>query len=197
MGVCLNIIKTTSITIPSNIGLDFGRVVGKQEVIDMSFVLYVKNPLELNNMITEDYVSFETAKLLKEKGFSGKCYKVWVYYTSSTPMLWSAPTFVEGETIVDRESVESAERTWNTIYGNSENKNYGYLAPTLQMAVKWLEEKYGVFCVIRRHGNKDDGFTYSWNCEGEMGLSVGNSGGFKTAAGACEAAIKYCLENLI
>ena len=64
MGVCLNIIKMTSITILSNIGPDFGKVVGKQEVIDMSFVLYVKNPLELNNMITEDYVSFETAKLL-------------------------------------------------------------------------------------------------------------------------------------
>ena len=74
MGVCLNIIKMTSITILSNIGPDFGKVVGKQEVIDMSFVLYVKNPLELNNMITEDYVSFETAKLLKEKGLMNQLF---------------------------------------------------------------------------------------------------------------------------
>lgn len=64
----------TSITILSNIGPDFGKVVGKQEVIDMSFVLYVKNPLELNNMITEDYVSFETAKLLKEKGLMNQLF---------------------------------------------------------------------------------------------------------------------------
>lgn len=117
-------------------------------------------------MITEDYVSFETAKLLKEKGFNeivDHCYDLYSF-----------------------EFIPHCAK-----HGGQVN------APTIQMAMKWLEEKYGVFCVIRRHGNKDDGFTYSWNCEGEMGLSVGNSGGFKTAAGACEAAIKYCLENLI
>jgi len=30
-------------------------------------------------MITEDYVSFETAKLLKEKGFDEECYRFWQY----------------------------------------------------------------------------------------------------------------------
>ena len=120
-------------------------------------------------MVTEDYVSFETAKLLKEKGF--KCDTLHYYYNKDGDLYFSAWSIGAGKNELD--------------------------APTLQMAMKWLEEKYGVFCVIRRHGNKDDGFTYSWNCEGEMGLSVGNSGGFKTAAGACEAAIKYCIENLI
>ena len=28
-------------------------------------------------MVTEDYVSFETAKLLKEKGFDEKCFQYW------------------------------------------------------------------------------------------------------------------------
>jgi len=32
---------------------------------------------EFRNMITEDYVSFETAKLLKEKGFDKKCFTVY------------------------------------------------------------------------------------------------------------------------
>lgn len=122
-------------------------------------------------MITEDYVSFETAKLLKEKGFNeikcNTCYK------------WN------GNFCNNRRSMSSID---NEIC---------YQAPTLQMAMKWLGKKYGVFCVIRRHGNKDDGFTYSWNCEGMMGLSVGNGGGFKTAAEACETSIRYCLENLI
>lgn len=153
-------------------------------------------------MITEDYVSFETAKLLKEKGFDGKCYKVWVYYTSSTPALWAAPTFVEGETIVDRESVESAERTWNTIYCYSENKNHGYLAPTLQMAMKWLREVHNYvisicldsyvepydnqyYIVIRRRKDKYEEIS---PCEQVF---------FDTYEEACEAAIKYCLENLI
>ncbi len=121
-------------------------------------------------MITEDYVSIETAKLLKEKGFDGKCS---CYYFFK-----------------DKEQFEESLSHWNWNDGYT----FRYSAPTLQMAMKWLEEKYGVFCVIRRHSNKNDGFTYSWNCEGKMGLSVGNGGGFKTAAGAREAAIKYCLD---
>lgn len=118
-------------------------------------------------MITEDYVSFETAKLLKEKGFDEIC----------------SFAFYKDGRIVDR-------------YDSEFSYNY-YDRPTLQMAMNWLEEKYGVFCAIRRHGNSDDGFSYSWNCEGKMGLSIGNGGGFKTATEAREDVIKYCLENLI
>ena len=128
----------------------------------------------------EDYVSFETAKLLKEKGFdyvSFCCYEE----KGINDILWvtlSAPLS-------------------NSDLDNTIEQHKCYSAPTLQMAMKWLEEKYGIFCVIRRHGNKDDGFTYSWNCEGRVGLSVGNGGGFKTATGVREAAIKYCLKELI
>ena len=50
-------------------------------------------------MITEDYVSFETAKLLKEKGFDGPCYKVWETHGDSQTLV-GAPWFVEGETVV-------------------------------------------------------------------------------------------------
>lgn len=117
-------------------------------------------------MITEDYVSFETAKLLKEKGFNeivDHCYDLYSF-----------------------EFIPHCAK-----HGGQVN------APTIQMAIKWLEEKYGVFCVIRRHGNSDDGFSYSWNCEGKMGLSIGNGGGFKTATEAREDVIKYCLKNLI
>lgn len=147
-------------------------------------------------MITEDYVSFETAKLLKEKGFDGKCYKVWVHYASSTPMLWAAPTFVEGETIVDRESVESAERTWNTIYCNSENKNHGYLAPTLQMAMKWLREVHKIHVVIYPYGDYSCD-NYQFDVYKDNSLVVSKDDGYITYEQACESGIKYCLENLI
>lgn len=120
-------------------------------------------------MITEDYVSFEIAKLLKEKGFN-------------------EPTFHDYD--------ERGIKWFEEVLVNH-NSQGGIACPTLQMVMKWLEEKYGVFCVICRHGNKNDGFTYSWNCEGKIGLSVGNGGGFKTAAEACEAAVKYCLKELI
>jgi len=145
-------------------------------------------------MITEDYVSFETAKLLKEKGFDGKCYKVWVHYTSSTPMLWAAPAFVEGETIVDRKSVESAERTWNTIYCDSENKNHGYLAPTLQMAMKWIRVKG--YQIIVKHTDNNDYFANILTMDDAHPVNK-LFNGYKAYEQACEAAIKYCLKNLI
>ena len=112
-------------------------------------------------IITEDYVSFETAKLLKENGFD-----------ELTPLSYSLQYGYES----------------NIPCNNSIDTDF-VSRITIQMAMKWLEEKYGVFCVIRRHGNSNDGFTYSWNCEGKMGLSIGNGGGFKTTTEACEDAI--------
>lgn len=121
-------------------------------------------------MITEDFVSYETAKLLKENGFNET---VRCFYNISTEIF-----------------CDDCVKTRNS-YTES------IAAPTLQMAMKWLEEKYGVFCVIRRHGDIDRGFTYSWNWEGRIGLSMKTEGGFVSAKEAREAAIKYCLENLI
>ena len=36
-------------------------------------------------MITEDYVSFETAKLLKEKGFDEPCTYLWIFEKTNNP----------------------------------------------------------------------------------------------------------------
>ena len=150
-------------------------------------------------MITEDYVSFETAKLLKEKGFDGKCYKVWVHYTSSTPALWAAPAFVEGETTVDRESVESEERIWNLIYRDSENKNHGYLAPTIQMAMKWLREVHNIHIavIVAYHHVPRRYEAHIMKLENVDDFILHQQVDFATYEQACEAAIKYCLENLI
>ena len=62
-------------------------------------------------MITEDYVSFETAKLLKEKGFDKKCFTVY----------------------------NSDGKFYDTRYGIA--PSIEITAPTLQMAMKWLREK--------------------------------------------------------
>ena len=148
-------------------------------------------------MIEEDYVSVEVAKLLKEKGFDGKCYNVWVHYTSSTPKLWAAPNFVEGETIVDRESVESAERVWNMIYGDSENKYHGYLAPTLQMVRKWLIENYNIHIEVRYFPMPDIYRYVIIHSPATFENIDSHPQYFNKDEEACEAAIKYCLENLI
>lgn len=65
-------------------------------------------------MITEDYVSFETAKLLKEKGFDEYC----GYYTSD------------------------GEYCGYCVY-NHKGKSF-ISAPTLQMAMKWLREVHNI-----------------------------------------------------
>ena len=144
-------------------------------------------------MITENYVSFETAKLLKEKGFDGPCYKVWESHGDSQTLV-GAPSFVEGETVVNRESVDAAAKQYVYEY-NLNNNVEGYLAPTLQMAMKWLREKHEIHCQIDcsllgwRFGIRD--------LDKDEWITLRNMGEYSTYEEACEAAIKYCLENLI
>ena len=167
-------------------------------------------------MITEDYVSFEVAKLLKEKGFDGPCYEVWESHNDSQTLV-GAPWFVEGETVVNRESVDAAAKQYADEY-SIDNKVEGYLAPTLQMAMKWFREVHNIYI--------EANLTFSENPESHpshyyvyvLDTKSGNSlieksatisglnpltdesstpRNFNTYEEACEEAIKYALENLI
>ena len=130
--------------------------------------------------ITEDYVSFETAKLLKEKGFDEKCFH---YYEDNRH---------RGEDIKFSD--------WRNIeYSNSEIGRR-FTCPTLQMAMKWLREVHGLFISIGC-----DDLNWNWQvfdikhrdenldpiCKSE------SYGGLDSYKEACERAIKYCLEDLI
>ena len=126
-------------------------------------------------MITEDYVSFENAKLLKEKGFEGRMH---TFYTEDGAEMESAYVFPS---------------VFFPIY-----------RPTLQMAMKWLREVHNLHC------NVDYDFVLGWYCqitslketveydyEEMKHYHPDNDHDFSSAEEACEAAIKYCLENLI
>ena len=79
-------------------------------------------------MITEDYCSFEVAKLLKEKGFDGdgSDYECHMFYSSYSKMIMP---IIEIGLVSDFDEV--------------------YYAPTHQMAMKWLREKYNILiCII-------------------------------------------------
>ena len=78
-------------------------------------------------MITEDYVSFETAKLLKEKGFNEIC-----------KYEYSVPNVDKGYVL---------QRFFKPIK-NSELIDDAYTAPTLGMAMKWLRELKRCIIVI-------------------------------------------------
>jgi len=128
-------------------------------------------------MITEDYVSFETAKLLKEKGFDGA---VSVHYSKLGGKINSS----------------------NPISKNCTK------CPTLQMAMKWLREVHNIYIKAVRYPakvkNSNNEYCKPWWPEITMLKSLGetdeefNLGNeYNTYEEACEAAIRYCLENLI
>jgi hypothetical protein len=133
-------------------------------------------------MITEDYVSFEIAKLLKKKGF------------------------LKG---VDLRLTQNLSFYDNIGLHHNLNKWYDSLiqdkidfvvAPTHQMAMKWLREKYGIFIAI----NNDD-LDFNWQCYDLINrgstldpkILSESYAGYKTYEEAVEAALKYSLENLI
>ena len=126
--------------------------------------------------MTEDYVSFETAKLLKENGFDEKC-----FYCFDD---------VIGESRLSR----------LMICNNSELVEHYYSAPTLQMAMKWLREVHSLYIDIITSFSQD-GICYTFSCFNTMDLIQGTKGTsyheYQTHEEACEIAIKYCLENLI
>ena len=72
-------------------------------------------------MIQETYCSFEVAKLLKEKGFDSRC---WAGYTSYGQFFTSM------------------------IQDYNKDNLWGCIAPTHQIAMKWLREIYGIDIVI-------------------------------------------------
>ena len=128
-------------------------------------------------MITEDYVSFETAKLLKEKGFDEKCFAL--YNPNGT-------------------LIQSGIRLNNTQVGRVEGS---YSAPTLQMAMKWLREVHKLFIqvTIVPHTTitMEQKYFLFLIHKDRRRLRLDDTPKFTTYEEACEAAIKYCLENLI
>lgn len=128
-------------------------------------------------MITEDYVDFEMAELLKQKGFD---VPTWFYYQNKELKLasWSG-----------------WDEDWNHCLINDKPSTL-ISAPTIQMVMKWLRNIHGLFIhidVIREascwladiQDIKEDVNVYPVKDD------------FSNYEEACEAAIKYCLENLI
>ena len=138
-------------------------------------------------MIQEQYVDLDTAKLLKEKGFDEPCMayrnKYWDNYKSL--------------------------RYWRKG-GYRSVPNTDYLnVPTQQMAMRWLREEHNIDISIEPHshsGIKTVEYEFTYWYEGYYHAPYqektpnyhplfGKT--YNTYEQACDAAIKYCLENLI
>jgi len=145
--------------------------------------------------ITEDYVSFEIAKLLKEKGFDEGC---------------RARYGTAGSFSYEKYEVEAS---------GCEMHN-AILAPTHQMAMKWLRLKHNIYIDVHLSFAEDPeaypAVYYVYILDAKSGNSLlekaSNIGElnplmdvnnhnvpitFDSPEKAAEVAIKYCLENLI
>lgn len=146
-------------------------------------------------MINEDYVSFETAKLLKEKGFPQE-------YDLYHSMVYNEEDY-EDEYEVQRMVLQTRLVKAGTLssypVGIPEPKCY---CPTHQMTMKWLREVYNVHISIypfNRELPVTDKFYYTCDiATSKLSSQKGHLRGvWKTYEEAVEAAIKYSLENLI
>ena len=125
-------------------------------------------------IITEDYVSFETAKLLKEQGFDDE-------YTNAFYDKAGNLYFIDLLSDLSQHPDNDTDIAASTLY----------------VAMKWLreEKKIGIevstnfdcaayFCIFQLSGT----FERLAECDYD---------GYKTYEEVYESAIKYCLENLI
>jgi hypothetical protein len=130
-------------------------------------------------MITEDYCSFEVAKLLKKKGFNETCEYFYDEYKDE-----------------DKHVVCS---NGCSAYNDDKHPTY-YSMPTHQMAMKWLREVHGLsvetfsikgtsnICPVFWKSNVVKLLTQDRVFNGELVDSYEE---------AIEVALKYCLENII
>lgn len=133
--------------------------------------------------ITEDYVSFETAKLLKEKGFDEYC--------------------PESYFKMDKTLKKSGFSEWEKV---NEIK-----VPTQSLAMKWLREVHKlVICAeignendkVNTDYSNPDRWYWFFDITNEKGVVIDTESDYvlneySSYEQACEAAIKYCLEHLI
>lgn len=122
-------------------------------------------------IIEEDYVSFEVAKLLKERGFDEPCLS---YF-------WTEENGVN----IDYCDIP---------FTNKQLYSGQTLRPTHQMAMKWLREEKNIIVNVWYDGVDWEAEYYNDEDEGFYLITDYSCNSYEEAV---EAAIKYCLENLI
>ena len=132
-------------------------------------------------MITEQYVTFETAKLLKEAGFDSPTRGI--YRTNRT----GDHSFAEYNM---KQTVD--DLSWNA----GDGFQYEYLAPTKSLAARWLREKHGIHIAVTP-SNK----AWYWELRTTDGAFMAGSAQhnptFPTYEEALETGLREALEHII
>ena len=119
-------------------------------------------------IINEDYVSYETAKLLKEKGFEGECSRF---------------------CIPNGHSMQKYEHYHNFDINDRID------CPTIQMALKWLRKVHNLHIWVEPNNDKEG--LYNAHVKVGQWSNNWAGIGYNTHERACEEAIKYCLKVLL
>jgi len=128
--------------------------------------------------IKEDYVSFEVAKLLKEKG--------WNILTDTAYDLKTYQPSNGG----DEENLKVIKNAKN--YGDSTYTRFQ--RPTQALVIKWLRIKHNIHVWCRKSNNSPK---YFYRIDSEKYINYNQNLRFDTPEEATEQAILYCLQNLI
>ncbi len=129
-------------------------------------------------MIQESYCSFEVSKLLKEKGFNAE---ISTFYSPKGELQIWCPE--------DKLTNSGTETGW-----------WKCIAPTHQMAMRWLREVHNIHIVIECGTGRNLVLVYFCNIRKirPTRIAIRNDVGYyNTYEETVEAALKYVLENLI
>lgn len=128
--------------------------------------------------ITEDFVSLETAKLLKEKGFDAPVKNYYSLYTEDVKH--------------NLQKKYGAKKNWNSF-------DLTISRPPQSLVMKWLREKGWFICIIPlafHCGEKACKFGCNIWADDNLEIDEFDTHAFYTYEDACEYAIKYSLEHL-
>lgn len=153
-------------------------------------------------MIKEDYVSFETAKLLKEKGFPQQRMEFAVTTRDCSLIVNGS------QKVKERAGTRFPYYPYSKLFLYEED---WAVLPTLQMTMKWLREAHHIhteICLYKTSENdvepkksrKAPYYTFGvWDSTTGDNVDKRLTNDFigDTYEQACEEAIKYCLKNLI
>lgn len=137
----------------------------------------------------EEFVSYETAKKLKEKGFKGKC--VAHYYPSGSE-------FVFNQTAFRGAIVEDCLYSYSSLPVECIGREL-IDAPTIYQVLKWMREEKNLFIDISLCAKGYYGMVYSTIFPKDKDFSDGwlIDGKYPTYEKASLACIEYVINNLI
>lgn len=127
--------------------------------------------------ITEDYCSYEIAKLLEEKGFDIPCKYAWHGGIKEPDFYRHSINFNGGD-------YKDLRTKW-------------YSAPTHQIAMKWLREVHRKYIDIRYNNQNKEYRFIVFTMVKDKPIDFIHSEYHSTYEEAVEAALKYCLTKLI